>query len=186
VIRARGAARSGLAADAAQDGDAVERLLQQGDLDAAIEAQRGGAARDPAEAKLLAWLEQRRGDYEASVRTLDSLLREHPNDGEARLGRARGLWQAGDLAGAEASLARIVADGGDGDAVTEQARSELASLRAHLEELAPVAAAARRLEAAFWIGIVLLGILVLASLRRVTRPLTGSSRGDVRPSPTRE
>ena len=159
-----------VAAAARASGVDVAALLEPGELDQAIaELRSGGRAED---LLTLAWLEERRGDFEASLATLDRLAAGGELAPGARMLRARVLWLKSDLAAAREELAAIASSAPED--VAETARSELEILTASLVEREPVAEAARRLDVAFWTSVALVVALVAArSLRSIRRLARG-------------
>ena len=169
MIEARRASEGAPAAASARRPD-VAALLEAGELDLAIaELRAAGRAED---LWTLAWLEERRGDFEASLRTLDRLGADGEIAPGARMLRARVLWQKGEVAAARDELGAIAASAPED--VAETARSELQILTASIAEREPVAAAARRLDVAFWTVAALVVALLAA---RFVVPLRRAPRG---------
>jgi len=147
----------------------IETLLAEGRLDRAIELLRGVPDRSPRDSRYLAWLEQRRGDYEGSTRTLERLLVEHPDDREAQLLAASASWHAGRLGEARSALERLASRTGDDPQLAARVAGDLGTLTEVMRELEPVAAAERRLETAFWASVVLVAGVALWNVLRALR-----------------
>jgi hypothetical protein len=152
----------------------LAELLRRGDLDQAIESLRAKAPRTYQESLYLAWLEQKRGEHDASILTLELVLAERPNDARARLLLAHARWLEGDLRIAARELAELAAESGEAAGVAEDARSDLEALTSMLHEAAPAADAMARLNAAYFACVLLLVVLVSAALLHALRRGTGS------------
>lgn len=144
--------------------DDVAVALRAGRLDAALASLRDLDEAPAATRIFQAYLERQRGDYEASLATLDALLRDEPRSGEALLQRAFVRWTAGDLAGAAADFDAIERDETQAPELQERARTEAASLAAHRSDLAPVGRAADAVAAAWWGSVGLVALVVLGVL----------------------
>ena len=152
----------------------LAELLRCGELDRAILQLRSDPARTAADARTLAWLEQRRGEFETSVRTLDAVLAGDARDVEARSLWASGQWLAGNLQAAETALAEVAALESGPEATIERAREDLVSLREERSALVDVRAAERRLDGWFIACVVLVSVLVLVAACRASRHFSPS------------
>lgn len=149
-----------------------------GELDGAL-ATLGALPSGATDALLFrAFLERQRGAFEASDATLSRLLEANPGEAQARLQRAYTRWVAGDLGGADADFAALVAGGSVVDAaLLERARADRAGLTTQRRELEPIAHDLERLVALQWssAGVLLLLTLLAAwgTRSRGRRPSTG-------------
>ncbi len=149
------------------DLDQIEALVDDGKLDAAIAALHDVPPDDADAILYRAFLEQRRGDFGASVRTLEARIACAPHDGGAWLQRGYAHWLAGELVDARRDLAHVAAQrGGDegDDTLADRAQRDRDALDAQIRELEPVAAAAAHLDSAFIASlvVVLLAVTVCA------------------------
>ncbi len=149
--------------------DRVEEDVRAGHLDRAIESLRADARRGADASRYLAWLEQRRGEFEASRETSEALTAADSGDFEAQLLAAYAAWFEGDLSAARSGLEQVIQATVGGGELGERARRSLESLEQQKLELVPVAAASRRLDSQFGITIVLLATLAAIAVVRSLR-----------------